>query len=91
MQEECVCAARQQAAEAAQIADIKASDYVESMWKYFYNRITLPRRARPRAVPFVCSLSEDALLHNRGGGRHHLASLAWRALSSHSTFKNRPV
>uniref|UniRef100_A0A7S3QZC4 F-box domain-containing protein n=1 Tax=Dunaliella tertiolecta TaxID=3047 RepID=A0A7S3QZC4_DUNTE len=90
-EEECVCAARQQAAEAAQIADIKASDYVESMWKYFYNRITLPRRARPRAVPFVCSLSEDALLHNRGGGRHHLASLAWRALSSHSTFKNRPV
>eukprot|EP00983_Pelagomonas_calceolata_P118171 1160479-Pelagomonas_calceolata.AAC.15 len=87
MQEDCVCIAQQQAAEFAQVSDIKAPDYVDRVWKGFYLRLRQPR-ARLWAEPFdiVCcdAASEDALLYEEGNGRYFLASHAWHAVSRHS-------
>eukprot|EP00200_Dunaliella_tertiolecta_P003189 CAMPEP_0202344146 /NCGR_PEP_ID=MMETSP1126-20121109/3966_1 /ASSEMBLY_ACC=CAM_ASM_000457 /TAXON_ID=3047 /ORGANISM="Dunaliella tertiolecta, Strain CCMP1320" /LENGTH=305 /DNA_ID=CAMNT_0048935321 /DNA_START=288 /DNA_END=1204 /DNA_ORIENTATION=+ len=86
-EEDCVCIAQQQAAEFAQVSDIKAPDYVDRVWKGFYLRLRQPR-ARLWAEPFdiVCcdAASEDALLYEEGNGRYFLASHAWHAVSRHS-------
>ncbi|KAF5842164.1 hypothetical protein DUNSADRAFT_8851 [Dunaliella salina] len=87
-----VYAAQQQAAEVAQIVGIEALDYTEPMWRHLHCRITGSTSARLRAVPFdiVCrdAGSEDALLHEEEGGRHLLASHAWRAVSNHTYYKS---